>query len=338
MIFYLKSILFGLAVYFGLTTPNPQGERTKEVLTIGALYLTASALPKQEQSFKLSKKKSNSLPKLGNNNSGHKFDLQSLVPTVNEDSQMHESDPMSDLITKGNEHPHIMIVGKSGGGKTSLVQYLSSYCKGKKFAIAPHFDPVKIETEWACCDGIFGIGRNYGSPSDKVYSYEDIISGKVEIVSVYQALASIINEMKRRYCSTDGFEAQETHHWFIDEAPSIASSQGLGKSFSAILAPLVYEARKVNIRLWLLTQNDQVKSLGIAGEGKIRDNFTYIYLSDAAKQKHRELKGSDNFNNIWEWCIVNDKVSSRPSLERINERISENINENRFISKFPVLK
>ena len=239
-------------------------------------------------------------------------------------------DPLMEIIEKSDENPHIMICSKTGGGKSTLAQYLSTFCKGKRYVVSPHYDRTKVE--WEGCHGIYGIGRNYGSKEDPIIEYDDILTGKEPNPTANQVIVALFKEMDRRYSSGEAFESFEKHDWILDEVPAIA--RALGKTFSEYLSPLLFEARKVGIRLWVLTQSDQVKTLNIEGEGAIRKQFTYIYLSDAAYDRCRSLgiKPPKDLSD-YQWCVVNNSLSLRPTLEETTERISNYKVENRVICK-----
>ena len=50
------------------------------------------------------------------------------------------------------------------------------------------------------------------------------------------------------------------------------------------------EARKVSIRLVVLTQSPEVKAIGLEGEGSVRDNFCFIRLGEFALDHAKSLK------------------------------------------------
>ena len=50
------------------------------------------------------------------------------------------------------------------------------------------------------------------------------------------------------------------------------------------------EARKVSLRLVVLTQSPEVKAIGLEGEGSVRDNFCFIRLGEFALDHAKSLK------------------------------------------------
>jgi hypothetical protein len=74
----------------------------------------------------------------------------------------------------------------------------------------------------------------------------------------------------------------------IDEFPAIASS--LGKGATDTVKLLAREARKVSIRMCLLSQGAEVKTLGLEGEGSIRECFAMLRLGNFALSHGKALK------------------------------------------------
>ena len=74
----------------------------------------------------------------------------------------------------------------------------------------------------------------------------------------------------------------------IDEFPAIASS--LGKGATDTVKLLAREARKVSIRMCLLSQGAEVKTLGLEGEGSIRECFAMLRLGNFALSHAKSLK------------------------------------------------
>jgi energy-coupling factor transporter ATP-binding protein EcfA2 len=244
----------------------------------------------------------------------------SLLHAIAEDSAMY---------------PHIMMIGKTGSGKTTLAQYLAALSPGKTFALAPHLDMTKLNIEWAVCDGVFGAGRNYGFTDDEPIEYEDLVNGRLQSPTAIQIMRCLVAEMDTRYKANQAFESHEVHNWILDETPAVA--RALGKEFGGYLAPLLYEARKIGMRLIVLTQNDNVETLKIQGEGKMKDNFNKVYLASSAvyqlrKQSKllRQLKAQDS-----RWCVVDDTVQLIPDIAIQKDVIETNKCLNRFIASAP---
>jgi hypothetical protein len=255
-----------------------------------------------------------------------------LEPTQKLAPATLSSEPLHELAIEQQKHPHIMIVAKTGAGKSTLAQYLAAKCPGKRFAIAPHYDSTT--DDWQCCHGIFTTGRNYGSEGDEPVAYADLVGGTVASPTAYQVISAIVTEMDARYKSPLPQTSHPVHNWLIDETPAIG--RALDKAFGHLLAPVLFEARKVGLRLFVLTQTDNVETLKIKGQGKLRDQFTYIYAGDAAKARMRQLKRRQPKVAEGErWCVVDETVALVPQLADIQETVREATVVERFIAKAP---
>lgn len=262
----------------------------------------------------------------------HQFVTPASVP-MTEQAKL-SSAPLTELSVNAAKHPHVMIIGRTGSGKSTIAEGLAAMSTGKRFAIAPHLDPAKIEDEWKSCHGVFCGGRNYGSEDDEPVSYDDLTHNRVQNVTAFQVLQALHGEMDRRYRDPAGFESHEQHDWFLDETPAIARS--LDKWFGKLLAPQAYEARKVGLRLWIITQNDNVRAMKIEGEGRVRDNFTYLYLGEQAKKRLRycvtkgmlpEIALEASYNRL---AMVDETPCEVPDKIILEARIDANMPSNRF--------
>jgi energy-coupling factor transporter ATP-binding protein EcfA2 len=242
---------------------------------------------------------------------------------------------LTELSVNAAKYPHVLIIGKTGSGKSTIAQGLAALSPGKKFAIAPHLDPSKLDDEWRGCNGVFCGGRNYGSEDDPVISYEDLIHNRVKNATAYQVLRALHDEMDRRYKDPAGFDSHEQHDWFLDETPAIAKN--LDKWFGKLVSPQAYEARKVKLRLWIITQNDNVRAMKLEGEGRVRDNFTYLYLGEQAKKRLRYLvaKGVQpesalavSYNRL---AVVDETPCEVPDKDVLETRIDSNTPNARFV-------
>lgn len=252
------------------------------------------------------------------------------TPTQSESVQVikDNNDSLLSIARNPRKHPHVFVIGKTGSGKSTLVEGLLSMSPGKRFAIAPHFNPGQSDKEWRSCHGVFCAGRNYGSVDDEEISYEDITGNDAKNVTASQILSAIGREMDRRYKSNQDFSEHEQHDWIIDETPAIARS--LKKYFGELIESPVYEARKVGLRIWILTQSDNVATLHLQGKGQIRENFDYIYLHKCAEKEVRRLKLSTNISTE-DLVVCDSKPMMRPTIEELDTWIEEGLPESHFV-------
>ena len=167
-------------------------------------------------------------------------------------------------IESSLKKPHLMILGETGSGKSTVCKYLVSQVNAPCLIIDPHASP----TDWRGFT-VIGSGRNYG-----------------DIANEFERLANL---MQIRYEARDkGISQFDPLIVIIDEFPAIASS--LGKGATDTVKLLAREARKVSIRMCLLSQGAEVKTLGLEGEGSIRECFAMLRLGNFALSHGKSLK------------------------------------------------
>ena len=167
-------------------------------------------------------------------------------------------------IESSLKKPHLMILGETGSGKSTICKYLVSQVNAPCLIIDPHASP----TDWRGFT-VTGSGRNYS-----------------DIATEFERLANL---MQIRYEQRDkGISQFDPLIVIIDEFPAIASS--LGKSATDTVKLLAREARKVQIRMCLLSQGAEVKTLGLEGEGSIRECFAMLRLGNFALTHGKQSK------------------------------------------------
>lgn len=211
--------------------------------------------------------------------------------------------------------PHLMIAAPSGAGKSSLAIALAELLQGVNIVVDPHYKPGN----YSSVDLIIGRKRNLGCFAGEPYEKnigtkkepEFIIVGEPVIkfdlfleaiakaepnlpafsnASVAQFLYSLHQEMVRRFDLRDkGSTDFEPINIILDEMLLLPAIEG----FKEVFASLLREARKVDIRLICLVQGTEVKSLGIEGEGSIRDQLRFIRLGSFADEHLRLLAKKD---------------------------------------------
>jgi len=183
-------------------------------------------------------------------------------------------------LRNSRQYPHISIEDKTGGGKSTLAEYIGSLLGGRFIAIAPHYQSGDFQS----ASLIVGKGRNYGDEASVLdadlvelhFQFQDVLNGN-KPVTVLEFLELVHAEMRYRY-NLDNYKDTEHLNIVLDEFNSYSSKKGVKDLFKE----LIREARKVNIRLIILCQGSEVKALGIEGEGSLRENLTRIRLKTFA--------------------------------------------------------
>ncbi len=162
--------------------------------------------------------------------------------------------------------PHCMLLGSTGDGKSTLAKHLAANCTAYTIVIDPHAAP----DDWGNLP-VFGAGRKYG-----------------EIAKI---MAVTLELLQVRFDARDrGVKQFEPIIIICDEYPAIIASSEAGKVASSWMKLISREARKVSIRLVVLTQSPEVKAIGLEGEGSVRDNFCFIRLGEFALDHAKSLK------------------------------------------------
>ncbi|MFN7717253.1 MAG: helicase HerA domain-containing protein [Pseudanabaenaceae cyanobacterium] len=187
--------------------------------------------------------------------------------------------------------PHLMILGETGSGKSTICKYLLSQVNAPCIIIDPHAAP----SDWVGFN-VVGSGRNYDA-----------------IATEFERLSQL---MQTRYEARDKGQNQfDTVIVIIDEFPAIASA--LGKDATDTVKLLAREARKVQIRMCLLSQGAEVKTLGIDGEGSIRECFAMLRLGNFALTHAKSLKDksiSDALGNCDRPAMLDQTPCNLPVL------------------------
>ena len=194
-------------------------------------------------------------------------------------------------IREALKKPHIMVLGETGSGKSVLCKYLASEIKAPCIALDPHAGP----RDWQGAK-VIGQGRNYQA--------------------IKEELVNLVNLMDVRYKQRDqGVSQFATLCVILDEFPAVASE--LGKDATNAVKLIVREARKVNIKLILLAQGSEVKTLGIEGEGSLRESFAVVSLGKFATDRAKSIKDKSLVEAIAQQkrpAMIDDLPSTIPQI------------------------
>lgn len=187
-----------------------------------------------------------------------------------------------------NVFPHLLILGKTGAGKSTLAERLLHLLSGDAMILTPHYKP----SDFPGYD-VIGKGRVYGDIAKVLDAVLDEMDGRYQLYAI----------------------GDENYPWLnicIDEFPSITANC---PNAAGVVKTLAREARKVKIRLIILSQGGEVKTLGIEGEGSIRENFTMIRLKGFAEAYAKKI-GVDVSGYRFP-CLVEDAIADTSQLVRM---------------------
>ncbi|WP_434686900.1 type IV secretory system conjugative DNA transfer family protein [Pseudanabaena minima] len=194
--------------------------------------------------------------------------------------------------------PHVMLLGSTGDGKSTLAKHLAANCTAYTIVIDPHAAP----DDWGNLP-VYGAGRKYE-----------------QIAEIMQVTLQLLQ--KRFDARDQGVKQFEPIVIICDEYPAIIASSVAGKVASSWMKLISREARKVAIRLVVLTQSPEVKAIGLEGEGSVRDNFCFIKLGEFALDHAKSLK-DDAIKLAVESCDRPAMLGNLPcNIPQLSDRVA----------------
>jgi hypothetical protein len=191
--------------------------------------------------------------------------------------------------------PHMLLLGETNSGKSTLVKFLISHASAPSLVLDSHAAP----DDWQNMN-VIGMGRNYPAIGDEV--------------------DRLVKLMDTRYEARGKGQKQfEPLIVVLDEFPACVAN--LPKSFTENIMLLVREARKISIKLIVLSQGSEVKSLGIEGQGSIRECFAMIAIGKFATEKAKSLKDESikTFIDSAQYPAMLDELPCQlPQIDRVN--------------------
>ena len=146
---------------------------------------------------------------------------------------------------------HVLIAGATGRGKTHTARYLLQ-ARQTAYVLDPHDDGAT----WPGHCTVIGGGRNF--------------------VSIAQTIQSMIDLMDNRYRQRGTGTSQfDPVTLAVDEIPALVAHQ---PEVSKKLMQIGMEGRKAGLFLVLMSHSVFVRSLGIEGQGDLRENFATVKL------------------------------------------------------------
>jgi ABC-type dipeptide/oligopeptide/nickel transport system ATPase subunit len=192
----------------------------------------------------------------------HRYNYPPQEPVVQEPAPAPETltlvAPLRSWWPKVIEHDaHIMLVGETRSGKSTTARaLLAARAHTDKIVV---IDPHMKFNDWGSV-GAIGDGRDFAA--------------------ITQAFLTLHKEFERRF--KIGEAVGEPLTVFIDEFPAISAAR---PDLTGYLTQWLRESAKAKIRLILLVQDANVETLGIKGEGPVRENLLKILLGSFAVKK-----------------------------------------------------
>lgn len=283
-----------IAFLLFLSIPFQSNDFAKGFIFISQLAATANCFKLSRLNQSLSSE--NHLSVIDRANEGLSNHLAvSYAPPKRDVVVMESAKPLAPLvkddIKKALSKPHIMLLGETGSGKSTLVKYLVSQSSAPAIVLDVHAAP----DDWQGMT-VIGAGRNYKAVGDEVNRLVQLMNDRYELRG-------------------KGKTTFEPLLVILDEFPACVAN--LGKKFTESIMLLVREARKVGIKLIILAQGSEVKTLGIEGQGAIRECFAMVTLGKFAINAAKSLKDEqiiEFINNAQYPAMLDDLPCDLPSI------------------------
>lgn len=158
---------------------------------------------------------------------------------------------------------HILVAGETGSGKSTAMRRVL-----QDRANVTVLDPHSAGDDWPDAR-IIGAGRDFDA--------------------IVRHMIGMAEELDTRYEQRRaGVTRFDPVTVAVDEMPAIVHAAG--REINEVWKAWLREGRKVGLYLVLATQSTRVRTLGIEGEGDVRDNFAMtIVLGHLARQEHPDL-------------------------------------------------
>lgn len=200
-----------------------------------------------------------------------------------------------------NKFPHIRLMAKTGGGKTTTTEWLLGILGGEQFVITP----IKKPGEWTNHQ-VFGHFLDYQAIEEK--------------------LSQIYSLMCSRYKELEEIDPHQIN-FVLDEWREINRNVSKARE---IVKTLLTIARGARIRLIAIAHGEGTKIWGFEGEKDLAECFTTIRLGLFAKKhcqrlinQHRKSSSEyDYYSRVYEkleeqgefCCMVDDELAIIPYI------------------------
>jgi energy-coupling factor transporter ATP-binding protein EcfA2 len=196
-------------------------------------------------------------------------------------------------ITTAIQGKHLLIIGSTGTGKSTIAQWLATQSASK----VKVYDPDASPTEWQGLE-IVGRGGDFAS---------------IE-TSMTNDLKELQNRIEKRSIEGDKGLSGMDSCIIAEEFPILKDECEIAPEW---LGKIARRGRKPKMFIIALSQSDTVTALGIEGDGAVRSNFRYIRLGNFAVTHAKKLKNEA----LIQWlqsgkyrCLVDDDPCQLPDL------------------------
>ena len=185
-----------------------------------------------------------------------------------------EAAPAADVLSVLDTSLHALLIGYSGGGKTTMMHELAQRWTQRATVLV--CDPDAAPGLWAGCD-VAGAGDDFEG-----------------ISTALERVGRLVKQ--RRKLRAAGVRQFDSLYVCIDEYQDVARNV---ESARATVEDVLRRGRKLGVHLVIGVQDKAVKTLGFEGQGDLRKNFTWVAELRQRADGSREARVQANGEGGW---------------------------------------